>query len=114
MGDKTLSEGNRLGSRFTDALAYAADLHASQPRKVADEDEPTIPYLGHLLAVAGEVIDSGGDEDEAIAALLHDAVEDVGGRETLAVIRERYGERVAEIVKHCSDTLEGPDEKEEW
>jgi (p)ppGpp synthase/HD superfamily hydrolase len=60
------------------------------------------------------VIDSGGDEDEAIAALLHDAVEDVGGRETLALIRERYGEKVATIVESCSDTLEGPDEKEEW
>jgi (p)ppGpp synthase/HD superfamily hydrolase len=108
-----LPEEHRLGPRFTDALAYAADVHVGQARKVADEDEPTIPYLGHLLAVAGEVVDSGGDEDEAIAALLHDAVEDQGGREQLAVIRERFGEKVAKIVEDCSDTLES-ENKEEW
>jgi len=92
-----------LGPRFEDALCYAARLHARQVRKRSGT-----PYVGHLLAVAAIVIEHGGGEDEAIAALLHDAVEDQGGAPRLAEIRERYGSRVAEIVAACSDTDQTP------
>ncbi len=92
-----------LTNRFEDALVYATRLHAQQMRKGSD-----IPYIAHLLSVAALVIEGGGSEDEAIAALLHDAAEDQGGEETLREIRERYGEQVAEIVAGCSDTFETP------
>jgi (p)ppGpp synthase/HD superfamily hydrolase len=88
----------RLGPRFEEALPYAARLHVSQVRK-----STTIPYVAHLLSVAALVIEDGGDEDEAIAGLLHDAMEDQGGRPTLEIIRARFGERVANIVEACSD-----------
>lgn len=88
-----------LTERFYTALDYAARLHAAQTRKGSG-----VPYVSHLLAVAGLVLDHGGDEDEAIAALLHDAVEDQGGAATAAEIRRRFGDRVAEIVEGCSDT----------
>jgi len=88
-----------LTGRFKDALGFAFDLHATQIRKGSG-----VAYIAHLLSVAGLVIEDGGDEDESIAALLHDAVEDQGGPETLEMIRERYGERVAEIVEGCSDS----------
>jgi (p)ppGpp synthase/HD superfamily hydrolase len=91
------------GPRLDDAFALARELHAGQRRKGTE-----IPYLGHLMAVAALVIEDGGDEDEAIAALLHDAVEDQGGPPTLALIRERFGPRVAAIVAACSDTDETP------
>jgi (p)ppGpp synthase/HD superfamily hydrolase len=90
--------GVPLTARFTEALAYAAALHVTQRRKGTD-----IPYIAHLIAVAALVLEDGGGEDEAIAALLHDAVEDQGGRETLAAIRKRFGERVAGIVRGCTD-----------
>lgn len=88
-----------LGPRFVDALGYTAELHADQRRK----GDAGIPYVGHLLGVCALVVEDGGDEDEAIGALLHDAVEDQGGLEQLAVIRERYGARVALIVEECTD-----------
>ena len=88
----------KLGDRFTDALVYATELHARQQRKGTD-----VPYIAHLLGVTAIVLEDGGDEDEAIAALLHDAVEDQGGQPTLAIIRERFGERVAAIVLGCTD-----------
>jgi (p)ppGpp synthase/HD superfamily hydrolase len=88
-----------LSSHFSDALVYAANLHASQQRKVSGE-----PYLAHLLGTAATVLDYGGDEEEAIAALLHDAVEDQGGPAARAEILQRFGERVAEIVDGCTDT----------
>jgi (p)ppGpp synthase/HD superfamily hydrolase len=83
-------------------------------RKQAEEEteEAAIPYLAHLMSVAALVLEHGGDEDEAIAALLHDGPEDQGGRETLDRIRERFGDRVAEIVEGCSDTFEHP--KPKW
>ena len=87
-----------LGERFRDALVYAAELHQDQVRKGT-----RIPYVAHLLSAAAMVIEDGGDEDEAIAALLHDAVEDRGGRQTLEAIRSRFGQRVADIVEACSD-----------
>ncbi len=96
-----------LSQRFQDALVYATRLHASQVRKGTD-----IPYVSHLLAVAGLVMEAGGDEDEIIAALLHDGPEDQGGLDTLNNIRVRFGDRVADIVAACSDTLEA--EKPPW
>ena len=92
-----------LASRFEEALILAPRLHARQKRK--DKD---LPYISHLLAVTALVLEDGGDEDEAIAALLHDAVEDQGGMRTLEEIRRRFGERVAAIVEGCSDALALP------
>jgi (p)ppGpp synthase/HD superfamily hydrolase len=88
-----------LSDRFERALVYAAQLHAKQRRKGS-----RVPYVSHLLATAALVLEHGGGEDEAIAALLHDAVEDQGGPKTLAVIRRRFGRIVADIVEGCSDT----------
>lgn len=88
-----------LTDRFDDALAYASRIHRDQIRKGAD-----IPYVSHLLGVASIALEAGADEDQAIAALLHDAVEDQGGLARLNDIRNRYGERVAEIVNHFTDT----------
>lgn len=95
--------GVDLGERFEEALAWTSSLHRRQARK-----RPAVPYVAHLLAVCSLVIEAGGDEDEAIAALLHDAVEDQGGAPLLAEIRSRYGDRVAEIVDGCTDAYESP------
>jgi GTP pyrophosphokinase len=94
---------SQLSERFENALLYATRLHASQTRKGNG-----VPYVSHLLAVASLVLEAGGGEDAAIAALLHDAAEDQGGHETLADIRARFGARVADIVAACSDTFEEP------
>jgi (p)ppGpp synthase/HD superfamily hydrolase len=83
-----------LAERFEAALRFAATVHCTQTRKGSG-----IPYIGHLLGVCSLVIEDGGSEDEAIAALLHDAVEDQGGEPMLAQIRERFGEEVAAIVR---------------
>ena len=88
-----------LTSRFIEALIYATQLHADQVRKGTQ-----IPYIAHLLGVTTLVFEGGGDEDEAIAALLHDAVEDQGGLDTLEEIRGIFGERVANIIDGCTDT----------
>jgi (p)ppGpp synthase/HD superfamily hydrolase len=88
---------------FENALAYAARLHAGQMRKGSDT-----PYISHLLAVTAITLDHGATENEAIAALLHDAVEDQGGKETLEEIRRQFGNQVAEIVAACSDADELP------
>lgn len=93
----------RFTERVKEAFSEACDLHGSQLRKGTD-----IPYISHLMAVASLVIENGGDEDETIAALLHDAAEDQGGRETLEKIRRRFGDRVASIVDGCTDTYEDP------
>jgi (p)ppGpp synthase/HD superfamily hydrolase len=89
----------QLGKRFEEALIFANQLHTDQIRKGSN-----VPYISHLLSTAALVLQDGGDEDEAIAALLHDAVEDQGGEETLALIREKFGEKIAKIVDECSDT----------
>ena len=88
----------RLSPRFDDALSYASRLHAGQPRKGSD-----IPYIAHLLAVTAIVLDYGGTEDEAIAALLHDAIEDQGGAATRDEVRRHFGEQVVAIVDGCTD-----------
>lgn len=87
-----------LTERYADALQLAWRLHARQLRKGT-----TIAYVSHLIAVSGIALEHGADEDEAIAALLHDAVEDQGGLPTLAMIRERFGAAVADIVEGCTD-----------
>ena len=89
--------------RFDQALVYAHQLHARQTRKGT-----TIPYIGHLLAVTSIVIENGGTEDEVIAALLHDAVEDAGGAATRAEIQRRFGKTVAHIVDGLTDTDQTP------
>lgn len=93
----------RLGERFQEALGYAAALHNTQTRKASE-----VPYVGHLLSVAGLVIEADGTETEAIAGLLHDAAEDQGGDVTLAEIEELFGQEVAAIVAECSDTVVTP------
>lgn len=92
-----------LSPRFTDALHYALQAHGRQTRKGKGT-----PYFAHLMGVAALVLEDGGDEDQAIAALLHDAPEDQGGREMLDDIRRRFGEQVAQIVEGCTDTFETP------
>ena len=90
-----------LSERFADALVYATRVHRNQTRRGR-------PYIAHLLRVAGLVLDDGGSEDEAIAALLHDAAEDQGGHRRLRDIRARYGNDVAAIVDSCTDSYEEP------
>lgn len=92
-----------LSERYERALVYAHQLHRAQKRRGTE-----IPYITHLLSVSSLVLEHGGDEDEAIAALLHDGPEDQGGLATLAEIRERFGDRVAEIVAGCTDSYEDP------
>jgi GTP pyrophosphokinase len=107
-----MSDATRLTDRFDRALLYATHVHGGQVRK----DTP-IPYIAHLLAVAATVLEYNGSEDMAIAALLHDAVEDQGGAPRLMDIRNRFGDRVADIVRSCSDTVvnsSAGQQKEEW
>jgi (p)ppGpp synthase/HD superfamily hydrolase len=92
-----------LTDRFDDALAYASRIHRTQVRKGSG-----IPYVSHLLGVASLALEAGADEDQAIAALLHDSVEDQGGAARLADVRERFGARVADIVDHCTDADSEP------
>jgi (p)ppGpp synthase/HD superfamily hydrolase len=89
--------------RFDDALRYASHLHRDQRRKGSG-----IPYVAHLLAVCSLVLEHGGNEDQAIAALLHDAAEDQGGEPRLNEIRARYGAAVADIVADCTDAWTEP------
>jgi GTP pyrophosphokinase len=88
-----------LTSRFEEALTFAVRIHRNQLRKGA-----STPYVEHLLGVASIALTFGADEDEAIAALLHDAVEDQGGQAMRALILERFGARVTAIVDGCTDT----------
>ncbi|MBA3913744.1 MAG: HD domain-containing protein [Acidobacteriales bacterium] len=103
----TTSREAPLGPRFEEALLFAARQHALQRRKASD-----VPYISHLLGVASLVLEAGGDEDVAISALLHDVVEDCGGRPMLAEVGRRFGPRVAGIVEGCTDNLNG--EKPTW
>lgn len=92
-----------LGARFDDAMTFASKLHRTQLRKGT-----AIPYVSHLLAVTALVIEHGGIEDQAIAALLHDAAEDCGGEPTLREIARRFGRVVAQIVSDCTDAWVEP------
>lgn len=91
-----------LTDRFQEALVLASQLHATQTRKITG-----VPYISHLLGVSALVLEDHGTEDEAIAALLHDAIEDQGGQETGNLIRTKFGDVVANLIEDCS-------EKEEW
>jgi (p)ppGpp synthase/HD superfamily hydrolase len=101
------STSSKFGPRLEKAFTLANRLHAGQTRK-----STSVPYISHLLGVAALVIADGGSEDEAIAALLHDAAEDQGGETTLALIKVQFGACVARIVADCSDSLE--DSKPPW
>lgn len=92
-----------LSARFCQALGYAAALHADQGRKISGG-----PYLAHLLGVAAIGLQYGADEDEAIAALLHDAIEDQGGAAVREEIRRRFGQKVVQIVDGCTDAETTP------
>lgn len=94
----SLCPRTQLTQRFEQALVYANHLHADQYRK-----DQRVPYVAHLLSVAALVLEAGGTEDEAIAALLHDAVEDQGGEKTRAEILQRFGELVTAIVDGCTE-----------
>ena len=89
----------KLGPRFLRAFLFAAEKHGGQARKAS-----TIPYIAHLMGVASLVLEAGGDEDLAIAALLHDVVEDCGGAPMLKEVRRRFGARVAKVVDGCTDS----------
>ncbi|MGB3651692.1 MAG: HD domain-containing protein [Rivularia sp. (in: cyanobacteria)] len=88
-----------LTEKFAQALVYATQLHANQTRKV-----DKIPYISHLMSVSSLILEAGGSEDEAIAGLLHDAVEDQGGKATREEIRQKFGETVVEIVDGCTES----------
>jgi (p)ppGpp synthase/HD superfamily hydrolase len=89
----------KLGSSFSQAFDFAFEKHAGQTRKAS-----SVPYIAHLMGVAALVLEFGGDEDMAIAALLHDVVEDCGGAPMLKEIKRRFGSRVAKIVDGCTDS----------
>ncbi|WP_341530143.1 HD domain-containing protein [Nostoc sp. UHCC 0302] len=87
-----------LTPKFEEALVYATRLHANQTRKISG-----VPYIAHLLSVTALVLEAGGTEEEAIAGLLHDAIEDQGGKSTREEIRQRFGETVVTIVDGCTE-----------
>jgi len=89
-----------LGPRFEEALLFAVRTHDGDLRK----GPARIPYVSHLLSVCALVLEDGGDEDEAIAALLHDTLEDHPEEVTKADLERRFGPRVADLVVRCTDT----------
>ena len=101
--NENLPEPAALGPRLQRAFRYAAEKHAGQTRK-----QTAVPYLSHLMAVASLVLEAGGDEDLAIAALLHDVVEDCGGTPILRDVEKKFGPRVAKVVEGCTDTVLDP------
>jgi (p)ppGpp synthase/HD superfamily hydrolase len=107
MSDKLDTSDAKLTSRFEEALVFAAQKHRGQTRKKTE-----VPYLAHLLSVAALVLEAGGDEDLAIAALLHDVVEDCGGAPMLEEVRRHFGPRVAHVVEGCTDNAGPP--KPSW
>ena len=92
-----------LGPRFLAAFQFAAQKHDGQTRKAK-----LVPYLAHLMSVSSIVLEAGGNEDCAIAALLHDVVEDCGGRPMLREVEDRFGPDVARMVEGCTDSFEDP------
>src|SRR3954454_1904554 len=91
-----MNRAGMLTARFDAALSYALEAHGEQLRKGT-----AVPYAAHLLGVVSLVLEAGGDEDEAIAGLLHDVVEDVG-MDQLPTIRDRFGDAIADAVLECS------------
>lgn len=98
--DGEIDAGPALGHRFASALEWTVELHGGQTRKGTE-----VPYVAHLIEVAALVLHDGGTESEAIAGLLHDAIEDAGVKPKQ--IRKRYGRKVSRIVKACTETLDG-------
>lgn len=98
MGGKP-GNARKLDARFLEAFAFAAEKHSGQVRKAS-----TTPYIAHLMGVASLVLEFGGDEDMAIAALLHDVVEDCGGATMLEAVKTKFGSRVANMVEGCTDS----------
>ena len=96
-----------LSPKFALALQFANEIHGTQQRKGLGA-----PYISHLMAVSASVLEHGGNEAEAIAALLHDAAEDCGGRPMLETVRVMFGDDVAAIVEACTDAME--DTKPAW
>ena len=92
-----------LSENFVQAVSFANEVHKGHVRKGTQ-----IPYISHLMAVASLVMEGGGSEDEIIAALLHDAVEDCGGEPVLDEIKKRFGQNVTSIVDGCTETYEDP------
>lgn len=92
-----------LTQRFENACIYAHRLHSTQLRA-----DGKTPYIAHLMSVAALVLEMGGDEDEAIAALLHDAIEDQGGEQVRQCIQQEFGDRVTQIVKDCTEMVHHP------
>jgi len=92
-----------LSPRFALALQFANQIHSTQVRKGLGA-----PYISHLMAVSALVLEYGGTEEQAIAALLHDAGEDCGGQPMIDAVRVMFGDNVAAIVQACTDTLEAP------
>jgi (p)ppGpp synthase/HD superfamily hydrolase len=102
--------GARNDILLTDAFEYAARYHRDDKRKGTD-----IPYLAHVLGVASLVLEYGGTDRQAAAALLHDVPEDHGGKDRLVEIKKKFGKRVARIVRDCSDSLSSdPTKKQKW
>jgi (p)ppGpp synthase/HD superfamily hydrolase len=99
----TGSRATKLTRRFDEAFLFATRKHAGQVRKGT-----AAPYISHLMGVAGLVLEAGGDEDLAIAALLHDVVEDCGGAPMLKEVRRRFGKRVAHVVEGCTQEMDLP------
>jgi (p)ppGpp synthase/HD superfamily hydrolase len=106
--DEGAGQAPALTERFLAAVALAEEAHGRERRSGT-----RVPYLAHLLVVTGLVLEDGGDEDQAIAAMLHDSVEGGGGRPLLERIRRDFGGRVAEVVEQLSDSIE-PDPNESW
>lgn len=98
-----MTGGLGTSPRLAEAFAYAEKIHRGQTRK-----KSLTPALSHLMAVAALVLENGGDEEEAMAALLHDGPEDCRGAETLEEIRSLFGQRIAHIVAGCTDSMESP------
>jgi (p)ppGpp synthase/HD superfamily hydrolase len=93
----------RLSRKFEQALVYATRIHGGQLRK-----KTRIPYIAHIIGVTAIAMEYGANETEAIAALLHDAVEDCGGAKRLRDIERKFGRSVAKIVAGCTDTDQTP------
>lgn len=98
-----MTKEDLLSERFLEAFAMAYKLHNHQTRKGSNT-----PYVSHLMAVSSLVLENGGSENQAIAALLHDAVEDQGGWDTLKEIKDRFGDEVANLVDGCTDAYTHP------
>jgi GTP pyrophosphokinase len=100
---KKTARAVKLGPRFLRAFVFAAEKHRGQTRKAS-----SIPYIAHVIGVASLALEYGGDEDVAIAALLHDVVEDCGGLPMLKEVKRKFGSRVAKIVEGCTDSFTDP------